>query len=225
MARSAIQRIEAAAPTSSEEGNMLQLVAGLLQSANGRRAQSPAQAVTIIDAATMLLGSVRAEISAALSAPAAAIAPAQRKTRVPRGGGRTAKKSRKPRTPKRAAKPRPAAAAPSAPATAAKPAGELVVQAAGFAVDLTEGQETIGADKGVLDVTKKQARLLAALARATPNPVDRSFLIGKVWGASPPTFADQMLSSLCGELRAPLATIGLETKITKGVGISLALAA
>lgn len=74
----------------------------------------------------------------------------------------------------------------------------------------------------VIEVTPRQARLVACLARAMPQPVDRKFIAGKVWaGSRVPDFYEQIISQVFTPIVAPLAEIGLTLKTVRGVGLSL----
>jgi hypothetical protein len=72
-----------------------------------------------------------------------------------------------------------------------------------------------------MEITARQAQLLALLVRASPQPVGREFLIPRLW-RSPPTFASQMLSQRVGDCGSAAAAVGLTLRTVRGVGIALA---
>lgn len=177
-------------------------------------------AAAAIDAAMQAFG--RADHVAALPQPAAVAAalpapdaPAERKPRAP--ARRTANRPKaKPaaRAPK-AAKRAPAAAASPAPPRAA----DAEVNSDGVSVDTTPDAESISYGGRTTELTAEQAELAALLARAMPTPVAREFLIKKLGLTS--AFAEQTLSTRASRLREAVATIGLEVKTVRGVGIAL----
>jgi hypothetical protein len=74
----------------------------------------------------------------------------------------------------------------------------------------------------VIEVTPRQGRLVACLARAMPQPVDRKFIAGKVWeGARIPEAHETIISNLIAPIITPLAGMGLTLKTVRGVGLSL----
>ena len=74
-------------------------------------------------------------------------------------------------------------------------------------------------------VRPRLALLTALLARGSPNPIGQQFLIERIWtGQRITSDAADVLDQLAKELSSAVASIGLEIKITKGVGIGLRVA-
>jgi DNA-binding response OmpR family regulator len=91
----------------------------------------------------------------------------------------------------------------------------------GVTVCLDPDAESIFYGGRLMELTPRQARLAAALAAGMPNPIDRKFLIGKVFGAAAPEFADTLLGQLARQLNTAAAACGLIVKTVRGVGIAL----
>lgn len=142
---------------------------------------------------------------------------------------RKARKTRKARaTQPRAAK---AAAVPAAPATVAAPVvapakpetprGGAPFHVHGVTLHAATDDERISFRGKETDLTARQAQLAALLMRGHPNPVDRKHLIEKLGiGGS---FADTQLGAQVGEVRRAVASIGLDVKTFKGIGVALAI--
>lgn len=74
----------------------------------------------------------------------------------------------------------------------------------------------------VIEMTGKQARIVACLARGMPHPVDRLFIAKRVWaGERVPESYETVISNYISPIIAPLAGIGLTLKTVRGVGLSL----
>lgn len=100
----------------------------------------------------------------------------------------------------------------------AKRAG--VIERDGITVDPTAGDESISFRGRKTDLTGEMAKLAAALARGTPEPIGRDFLIRELGLTG--EFASQLLSQRAATLREACATIGLEIKTVRGIGILMA---
>lgn len=91
----------------------------------------------------------------------------------------------------------------------------VTVMIAGADASVAFGDDTI-------TVNVKQGRLVAALARAMPNPVGRDFLANKMWtGQRVPAAYETIISNIMSPIIAPLAGIGLTLKTVRGVGVAL----
>lgn len=89
-------------------------------------------------------------------------------------------------------------------------------------VDATPNGETVTFEGRETEISTRQAALLDALARTAPMPVDRGFLIRKVWGSkAPASVAASGLSNLIATANEAVATIGLTVCAIRGVGVVL----
>jgi DNA-binding response OmpR family regulator len=71
----------------------------------------------------------------------------------------------------------------------------------------------------------RETLLIGLLARAMPTPVTHNFLRDRVWAKThKPSDAAAILNDMARACAPSLASIGLEIKITKGVGIGLRVA-
>lgn len=121
--------------------------------------------------------------------------------------------------------PPPAPRAP--PAAAKKPNGRPApvappVTHGGVHIDFTPDEETVTFGGKSMEVTARQAEMIAMLARGMPNPIARSFLRSKIFGANPPTTADLVLDTMAIDLTKAVDAIGLVFKTVKGLGYALA---
>lgn len=161
---------------------------------------------------------------------AAAAEPAQPPTAI--GSPGTAPRIAKPKAPRLAAapaKPAPAKPEPRAPAASEGAGrGELRERAevqnatAGILVRLTAEEESITYRGEAMELTARQALLASILTPASPQPVDRQFVINRMWRGQPVATAETVLTGICGELRAAIAALGLDVVVTRGVGIAIA---
>lgn len=184
-----------ATPPQAEERPVLELVAGMLETAT---AATPRDAATMIDASIRLLRSVHADL---VEAPAARAARKGRKAGKPRAQ----RKARSRREDPPAETPAPAA-----------------ISAEGIIVNESEGEQSISFNGKTTELLPASARLAAALVKAAGQPIGRAHLVKKVWGASAPASAETMLGALVGQLREACAGLGLEVKTIRGVGVSIA---
>lgn len=129
-----------------------------------------------------------------------------------------------PKRPAAAAAPAPKPAAPQPPARPPHAGEKVEVQnaTAGLLVRLAPDEESITFRGREMELTARQARLAAILTPAAPQPVDRQFIIGRMWAGQPIATADVVLAQVCSELRAAVGSIGLDVIATRGVGIALA---
>lgn len=186
------------------------------------RGQPAAARLTLLDAAQILIDRARAD----LAAPAQVAAPARRA----RTNG--AAHRRKIRAPASVPQAQAATAPPPARRDAAPGGGQrskVEDEAEPEILDHNGVTATIGARSAsiehadrVIEVSPRQARLVACLARAMPQPVDRKFIAGKVWaGQRVPEASDTIISNLVQPIVAPLAAMGLTLKTVRGVGVAL----
>jgi hypothetical protein len=89
-------------------------------------------------------------------------------------------------------------------------------------IDATPGEERIVHDGREMEITARQAALLAILANAFGHTVGLDFIIGKMFGANPPKTAEGQLSLLVGDLKTMLpGGVGLSLLASAGVGLQL----
>ena len=93
----------------------------------------------------------------------------------------------------------------------------------GIAIDPTIDSESVTFRKKTMDLTTRQAAVLAALLRAMPSSIGRSWLCSKPLADVPTDMREAMLDLIFSDLGIALPGIGLELKITKGVGAALAI--
>lgn len=103
----------------------------------------------------------------------------------------------------------------------AKSLGEPPITANGITVRFDRDEERIEHAGKQMEVTLRQAVVLGALTRAMPNPVNRGFLITKVFGMRPPATADLVLDQIVMDLPKSLESLGLKIRNQKGVGFAL----
>lgn len=108
---------------------------------------------------------------------------------------------------------------PVAPAKRSSPA----ISKNGITLDLTIGEENISFGNKVADITTRQAAVLSALLRAMPFNVGREWLIANVLTDIAQHMRAPALDMVFGDLAKALPGIGLELKVTKGVGAALAI--
>lgn len=94
----------------------------------------------------------------------------------------------------------------------------------GIALDLTFDDESISFKKKTMDLTTRQAAIAAALLRAMPNHVGRDFLCKNLLAEIPAHTREVSLDLIFRDLEKALSGVGLELKITKGVGAAICIA-
>lgn len=183
-----------------------------------------AQMVALCEGAGILLDHARRN-GAAEEAP-------RKKRRGRKLGRPKVRKARKARgTSRQKAAPKPVApvpappaqppAAPVVPAKPESPPGGAPFHARGVTLHFDPGHQRICFKDKETELTARQAQLAAALMRGAPNPIGRNHLIEKLGiGGS---FADTQLGTWVGDLRRAVATIGLDVKTFKGIGVALAI--
>ena len=106
------------------------------------------------------------------------------------------------------------AAMRSAPAAA--------VEANGLTVIFDDENERVVFNDREIEVTTRQAKLVAALAAEMPRGLDYPALIKRLWGSQPPMKPETVIDQAKRELTAPLREIGLDLrKTTGGLGLSV----
>lgn len=91
----------------------------------------------------------------------------------------------------------------------------------GIFIDLKQDEESVTFRGKSTEVTTRQARLVALLARPRPQPVAESFLVGALWEGRPPKDAAELLRQICADLKGGMSSIGLDLRTVKGVGYQL----
>lgn len=119
-----------------------------------------------------------------------------------------------PRGPAAAPPPRPAVAGPSR-------TGEPSVNMNGIIVEFYKDVECIRYRGKTADLTLRQALFAGACVKAMPNPVNRGFLINKIFGLRPPSTAEMVLDQISLDLGKLLPDVGLRLKNQKGVGFAI----
>lgn len=119
-----------------------------------------------------------------------------------------------PRKPAPLPKPPPLAVGASPPVTP-KPAVSTIV------VRTEPDNEAIEHAGQVMEITGKQAALLAMFAKASPLPIGRPQLIARLWPNASRDSADAMLGGLVTECRQIVPSVGLVLVTMRGVGIAL----
>jgi hypothetical protein len=112
------------------------------------------------------------------------------------------------------------------PPVPAKPNGgakrvEPPVTINGVHIDFTPDAETVTFKTKAMEVTKRQAQMIAALARGMPNPIARDFLRTKLFGQNDKAAAELALDTISMDLLKAVGGIGLVLKTVKGVGFAL----
>lgn len=127
-------------------------------------------------------------------------------------------------------RPKVAAPAPAPKPVAAKPAAvkapprpvEPPVEANGVTVCFDPEDEAITYRGKTMEVTYRQAKVAAILARAMPHPVGREFIVGKLFnGGTPPSTAGMVVDQVAVELGKAITGIGLKVNVVRGIGFSL----
>jgi hypothetical protein len=207
---------------SSDHPQMLDVAILLLTTARGRH---PSQSSVLIEASQILLGAIAPSLEHALID-----APAQLGTLAAKPKPKSHHKA-KPVTPPApkvpaSSPPPPSPAKAAAPAAVEKP-GEAVdaIELQGVTVCFTRDEESVSCRGKTMEVTAQQAKLVATLLRAMPNPVNFDFVVSKMWSKPAPSSARTVLIfQIASACRDALAPIGLEIKTMKGVGMSLSKA-
>ncbi len=90
----------------------------------------------------------------------------------------------------------------------------------GVTIDLTEGCETVTARGLIVEVTKRQAKLVYLLAKNRTSGSTRAFLRSALWDGKEPAEADQVLTQIITDIADVLAPLKLAI-VPKGVGFRL----
>lgn len=115
---------------------------------------------------------------------------------------------------------------PRDPPRARQPArvnGTTVLTKYGITIDLEHDAESIAFNKKTMDLTTRQAAVVATLLRAYPQFVNRPFILKNALADVPHHTQDASLDLIVGDLAKALAGIGLQLKNQKGVGLALAI--
>lgn len=110
---------------------------------------------------------------------------------------------------------------PKRPAVPGLPDNPRYIQFDGFGltVHLIAGEEAVVRNGEVVAVSPRGARLVAILAKVTPNCIGDAHLIGKLWDKAPPSGAAS-LEMVIADLKS-LKKIGIEIRTQKGIGRQL----
>jgi hypothetical protein len=118
----------------------------------------------------------------------------------------------------------PRASAAASPPAATEPSAMPAATHNGVHVDVGAGRIRFAGRAA--NLKQREALLIALLARAMPNPVDRNFLAKRVWAKQRiPEDAAALLDQMARASAPQLGAIGLEIKVVKNVGIALRAAA
>lgn len=99
------------------------------------------------------------------------------------------------------------------------------VVANGVTIIFEDGNEHIEFGGKKVEATSRQAKFCAVLCRTMPEPVGRTDLAKRMWGAQSPLRVDEVLDQIAKDLGQELKPIGLTIKPYRGVGYALAKAA
>lgn len=91
----------------------------------------------------------------------------------------------------------------------------------GVHINFTPDAEIVSFKSKAMEVTRRQAQMIAALARGMPNPIGRDFLRTKLFGQNDRLAAELALDTISMDLTKALGGIGLVLKTVKGVGFAL----
>lgn len=83
------------------------------------------------------------------------------------------------------------------------------------------GGRKISHDGKQAEVSERQAILFMKLSEEMPGFVGRDALARAIWGAKPPSWTKNAISTLCRTMAPQLAELGLKTKARRGAGIAL----
>lgn len=100
--------------------------------------------------------------------------------------------------------------------------GATLVQNKGVKLDLTAEEENVSFGGKTMDLTTRQAAVLAAvLLRVSPSFVGRSFILNSALADVPQHTREASLDLMVSDLTRALAGIGLALRSQKGVGLAL----
>jgi hypothetical protein len=134
----------------------------------------------------------------------------------PNGGGAPAVAAARPAAPVAVPKPAAAPAKPAAPRQVEPPA-----VANGVTVNFDPDDEAVTFRGKSMEVTYRQAKVAAMLARAMPHPVARSFIVRNLFDGNPPATADMVVDQIAMDLGKAVAGIGLKVNVVKSLGFSM----
>lgn len=117
----------------------------------------------------------------------------------------------------------PIAAAPKQIAAASRDTGkhEPPIVHNGVTIVFAPDAESVSYRGKSMEVTARQAQLVALLARAMPNSVGREFIKPRLFGGKIGPHADGVLDTMAMDLGKALGAIGLVLRNTKGIGFAL----
>lgn len=137
------------------------------------------------------------------------------------GAARKAKAGAEMRTLDQAERAAPQKAAATVAAKPKAPTAKASDTINGVTIDPTPDAESVTFNGKTMEVTAKQARLVALLARPRPAPVALSFLVNALWDGKPPATAGESVKQIAADLQKALSPIGLDLRLVKGVGYQL----
>lgn len=111
----------------------------------------------------------------------------------------------------------PAVAAPVASAPKPPP----TVNVNGVTIVFEDENEHVTFRGQSMEVTARQAKFVAVIARNMPEPCGRTEITNRMWGQQPPGKVDAVLDQIATDLINALAPIGLTVTSYRGVGFAL----
>ncbi len=91
----------------------------------------------------------------------------------------------------------------------------------GVTVRFNANSESVSYRQKTMEITYRQAQVVAILAKAKPQPVDRKFIIDRAFNGKGRDAAGMALDQIYMDLSKALPGIGLQIKNIKGVGFAL----
>lgn len=91
----------------------------------------------------------------------------------------------------------------------------------GVHIDFTADNETIAFKGKEMEVTKRQAQMIAMMARGMPNPIGREHLRTKLFGQNDKESSEAALDMIASDLTKALGAVGLALNTVKGIGFGL----
>lgn len=88
-------------------------------------------------------------------------------------------------------------------------------------VDHTLNEERVTFGSVYVEVSRRQAQLVALCKKALPSPCATEFLINALWDGRPPSTAATMLGQIAADTRNALVPLKLSIETIKGVGFKL----
>lgn len=117
----------------------------------------------------------------------------------------------------------PAVARPSPTPPPVRPQPPITIS--GISINFDPDEACVSYRGQSMEITDRQAQVIATLAKAMPQPVGREFIVKKVFVDRHPNVANMALDQIYTSLAKVLPGIGLQIKNVKGVGFALQEAA